>query len=87
LEWSLIDQSPELSETECLYVDVAEYKIIYVCNPSHSRFTPTAIPTFPQSSLFVGDFNCQHANWGYTKTSPDGESLDSWATSNNLGLF
>ena len=37
-------------------------------------------------SLYVGDFSCQHVNCGY-KTSPDGESLDSWATSNNLGLL
>jgi len=25
--------------------------------------------------------------WGCNKTSPDGESLDSWKTSNNLGLL
>ena len=37
--------------------------------------------------LYVGDFNCQHVNWGYNKTSPDRESLDCWATSNNLGLL
>ena len=40
----------------------------------------------PQSLLYVGDFNCQHVNWVYSKISPDGKSLDSWATSNNLGL-
>jgi len=42
---------------------------------------------FPHSSLYVGDFNYQHVNWGYNTTSPDRESLDSWATSNNLGLL
>ena len=45
------------------------------------------IPTFPHPSLYVGDFNFQHINWSYNTTSPDGESLDSWATSNNLGLL
>jgi len=45
------------------------------------------IPTFPHPSLYVGRFNCQHVNWGYNTTSPDRESLDSWATSNNLGLL
>ena len=30
----------------------------------------------------VRDFNCQHVNWGYNKTTPDDESLD-----NNLGLL
>jgi len=41
----------------------------------------------PCRSLHVGDFNCQHVNWGYNKTLPDGESLDSWETFNNLGLL
>jgi len=27
------------------------------------------------------------ANLGYSKTPPGGESLDSWATDNNLGLL
>ena len=68
-------------------MDVAGYKIINVYKPPRSRLTPTAIPTFPHPSLYVGNFNCENVNWGYNKTSPDGESLYSWATSNNLGLL
>ena len=86
LEWSLVDQSPELWKTEWLFVDVAGCKIFNVCKSPRSRFTPTAIPTFPHTNLYVGDFNCQHVNWDYNKTS-EGESLDSWATANNLGLL
>jgi len=33
LEWSLVDQSPEQSETEWLCIDVAGYKIINVYKP------------------------------------------------------
>jgi len=84
---SLVDQSPAQSETEWLCVDVAGYKIVNVYTPPCSRLTITTIPTFPHHSLYVGDFNCQHVNWGYNTTSPDSESLDSWATSNNLGLL
>jgi len=86
LEWSLVDQSPEQSEAEWVCVDVAGYKIINVYKPPRSRFTPKAIPTFPHPNLYVGDFNCQHVNWSYNKTSPDGESRESWATFNNLRL-
>ena len=71
LECSLVDQSPEQWETEWLCVDVAGYKIMNVYKLPRSRFTPTAIPTFPHHSLYVGDFNCQHVNWGYNKTPPD----------------
>jgi len=87
LEWSLVDQSPEQSETEWLCVDVTGYKITNVYKPPHLRFTPTAIPKFSRPSLYVGNFNWQHVNWGYNTTSLDGETLDSWATSNNLGLL
>jgi len=85
--WNQFDQSPEQSETACLCVDVTGYMIINVYKPPCSRFAPTAIPTFPHPSLYVGDFNSQHVNWGCNKTSPDGESLDYWETSNNLGLL
>jgi len=51
LEWSLVNQSPEQSETEWLCVEVAGYKIINVYKPSHSRLTPMTIPTFPHPSL------------------------------------
>ena len=87
LEWSPVEQPPEQSETEWLCIDVAEYKIVNVYKPPLSRLTPTTIPTFSHPSLYVGDFNCQHVNWGCNTTSPDGESLDSWAASNNLGLL
>jgi len=87
LEWSLVDQSPEQSETEWLCVDVTGCKIVNVYKPPRSRLTPTTVQMFPHPSLYVGDFNCQHVNWGYNTTSPDRESLDSWATSNNLGLL
>jgi len=55
LEWSLVKQSPEQSETEWLCVDVAGYKIIDI-------YKPPVIPTFPHPSLYVGDFHCQHVN-------------------------
>ena len=87
LEWSLVDQSPEQSETEWLCVDVAGYKIVNVYKPPHLRLTPTTIPTFPHPSLYIVNFNCQHVNWGYNTTFLDSENLDSWATSNNLGLL
>jgi len=76
----MVDQSPEQSETEWLCVDVAGYKIINVNRHPLSRFTPTAIPTFPHPSLYVGDCNCRHVNWGCNKTTPDSENLDYWAT-------
>jgi len=68
-------------------VDVAECKIINVTNCMLATHTTghSDVPT-PQSVAYVGDFNCQHVNWAYRTTS-DGESLDSWKATNNLGLL
>jgi len=68
------DQFPEQSETEWLCVDVAGYKIINVYKPLRSRFTPTAITTFPHPSLYVGDFNCDFSH----------SSRKAWRTTNKL---
>ena len=42
---------------------------------------------FPHPCLYAGDFNCHHADWGYSTTSPDGESLVDSATKSNLALL
>jgi len=68
LEWSLVDQSPEQSETEWFCVDVAGHKMVNVYKPPGEWLTPTTIPTFPHHSQYVSDFNCQHVNWGYNTT-------------------
>jgi len=65
LEWSLVDQSPDQSETVWLCVDVAGYKIVNIYKPPRLRLTSMTIPTFPHPSLYVGDFNCQQVKWGY----------------------
>jgi len=67
LEWPLVNQSAEQSETKWLCLDVAGHKIINVYKPTRSRFTPVAIPMFPHPNLHVDDFNCQHVNWAYKK--------------------
>jgi len=58
-----------------------------VYKPRQARLIPTVIPTFPHPGLYPGDFNCQHVYTGYSTTSTDDESLDSWATANNLELL
>ena len=42
---------------------------------------------FPHRCLYVGDFNCLHADWGYNDNSPDGECLAGWASVNCLSLL
>ena len=81
---SLLPHPTDAHEAEWLCVDIAGYKIINVYKTPHSRFTTTAIPMFPHLSLYVGDFNCQHVDWGYNKASPDGENLESWTSNKTV---
>ena len=87
LKWNLVDQSPTGSAIEWLCVDIDGVKVINVYKPPTSRLTPTAIPVFPHPSIYAGDFNYQHTNWGYNSTSPDGECLTDWATKSTLVLL
>ena len=45
------------------------------------------LPVFPHPCLYVGNFNCRHADWGYDNNSPDGECLTGWASINCLVLL
>jgi len=67
LEWSLVNQSPEQSETEWLCVYVAGYKIINFYKPPRSRFAPAAIPTFTHPSLYVVTSTANMSNGFTTK--------------------
>jgi len=77
----------EKSETEwlCVYTS-QDIRLLKFTNrhPSDSRQPHPYVPT---PSLYAGDFNCQHVNWGFNTTFPDGESLVSWEAANNLELL
>ena len=87
LNWTLIGLSPSESEIEWMCVGVDGYNIVNVYKPPLTRIYPSAIPVFPHPCLYAGDFNCQHVDWGYSVSSPDGECLAVWATNSNLALL
>ena len=69
-----------------LCVDFAGYKTINIYKTS-TLVIHTKFPCPSLHVIFDFNFNCQHVNWGYNKTYPDSESLNSWATSTNFGLL
>ena len=86
LGWTLADQSLDGSVVEWLLVDVDGAKIVNVYKPPTSRMI-SSIPAFSHPCLYAGHFNCQHADWGYSTTSLDEESLADWATKSSLALL
>ena len=82
-----MDQSPPTSEIEWLCVNVDGYKIVNVYKPPPTQLQFLDLPAFPHPSLYAGDFNCRHVDWGYNDNSPDGECLAGWASANCLALL
>ena len=72
---------------EWVCVDVASYNIINVYKPPPWQITSSSMPTFPSPSLYAGDFNCHHVDWGYNTTNSNGEHLAAWAANNNFALL
>ena len=87
LKWTLFHQSSPTSETEWLCVDVDGCKIVNVYKPPPIRLQVFDLPVFPHPCLYVGDFNCQHVDWGYDANKADGKCLVGWANTNNLFLL
>ena len=84
LKWTLVDQSPAISKTKWLSVDVDGYRIVNVYKLSPMRLLASDLPMFPHPVLYAGDFNCPHVNWGYRTSSADGKCLVAWASLNGL---
>ena len=68
-------------------LDVNGYTIFNVYKLPPTRLQALDLPVFPHPSLYAGDFNCRHADWGYDDNSPDDECLSGWASSNCLTLL
>ena len=78
LRYTLLDQSPPISEIQWLCVDVDGYKIVNVYKPPPTRLQSLDLPVFPYPCLYPVNFNCGHADWCYDDTIPDGECLAGW---------
>ena len=62
LKWTFVDQSPAISETEWLCVDVDGYRIVNVYKPPPRRLQASGLPVFPYPVLYAGNFNCPQVN-------------------------
>ena len=87
LMYTVLDQSPPLSEIKWLCVDVDGYKIVNIYKPPPTRLRFLDLPVFPHPCLYADDFNSRHVDWSYDDNSPDGECLADWASTNSLALL
>ena len=87
LRYTLLDQSPLISEIKWLCVDVDGNKVVNIYKPRPTQFQFQDLPVFPHPCLYAGNFNFRHADRGYNDNSPENECLADWASNNCLALL
>lgn len=80
-------QSPPGSSVEWLSTTVQATSVVNVYKPPPSPLSTSALPSVLAPTTCAGDFNCQHADWGYSHTTPDGETLCEWTSTANAQLL
>ena len=87
LSWTATGQSPPGASLEWMSTRIQTTTVVNVYKPPPSVLSTSALPITPAPAIYAGDFNCQHTDWGYSHTTPDGETLSEWASNANAHLL
>ena len=72
----------------CDVIRVGGYHVANVYKPPSERWdSANVLPVLPHPSVFIGDFNSHHPDWGYQTADSDGDQLQNWSTLNDLQLI
>ena len=80
LSWTATSQSSPGCNMEWLVTKIQETSVVNVYKPPPTALTLSSLPPVPAPAIYAGDFNCQHKDWRYNRTSQDGEALSEWAS-------
>jgi exonuclease III len=70
-----------------LAVEVSGLTIANVYKPPRLNWPSETLKVFPGPVVYVGDFNCQHTQWGYEDCNKPGKQLFEWMTQNGYELL
>ena len=87
LSWTPTGQSPPGFSLERMSTRIQTTTVVNVNKPPPSALSTSDLPTAPAPAIYARDFNCQHTDWGYSHTTPDGETLSEWASTANAQLL
>ncbi|KAI4820443.1 hypothetical protein KUCAC02_028420 [Chaenocephalus aceratus] len=87
ISWSASSQSPPCSNIEWLVTKIQETSVVNVYKPPPSELSTTSLPPITAPAIYAGDFNCQHTDWGYNYTTPNGVALSEWASNTDALLL
>ena len=81
-----MDASCVQSHPHCDIIKVGDFSVANVYRPPSEAWSPEVLPCLPHPAIYIGDFNSQHSEWGYSVDSSDVISLAEWANSCDLHL-
>lgn len=60
--------------------------VVNIYKPPRSNWSTPPLPLFPHPTIYMGDFNSHHQNWGYDQNDINGNSVNEWINTNNHEL-
>uniref|UniRef100_H3ADS4 Endonuclease/exonuclease/phosphatase domain-containing protein n=1 Tax=Latimeria chalumnae TaxID=7897 RepID=H3ADS4_LATCH len=71
----------------CDVIQVGSYQIANVYKPPSMSWNEQVLPILPHPTVYIGDFNSLHTDWGYAEADADGELLVDWVSKNDIILI
>lgn len=87
LNVEVIKSTIESNDVHLIVVKVCNVHIFNVYKPPKNRWPNNVITCHEHPSVYCGDFNSHHSNWGYSETDDNGSDIDKWCENNNLCLL
>lgn len=75
------------NDVHVVVVKVCNIHITNVYKPPNKCWLSDVIPCYDHPSVYAGDFNSHHSNWGYSANDRNGTDLDHWSEDNKLWLL
>lgn len=79
----------ETTAANNVYTSVIRTGNLHITNvykSPQSNWTDSVMTTQSHPAIYAGDFNSHHSDWGYASNDTNGESVNSWASQNELHL-
>lgn len=71
-------------DIESITIHISGITIMAVYKPPNVKWPNCLLSTLEYQGVYKGDFNCRHADWGYSSNDENGEILSNWIVNNDL---
>jgi len=68
-------------------IRIGNLTIFNIYKPPPSKWAAAVLPVSEHHVIYIGDFNSQNTEWGYSTNNEEGERLSDWAAINHLKLI